>query len=112
VNKTIVAVLSSVAASAAWAGPYAPQEFDFSELDRPAYGIVESVREVQLGSEFPAGFADVFEHAVKPKSADQLLIRLDDGRALRVMENQMQRLEAGQRVRIESDTSGTRVERE
>ena len=109
-NKTIVAVMSSIAMSA-WAGPYAPQEFDFSELDGPASGIVESVREVQLGSEQP-GFVDAFEHALRPQTGEQLLIRLDDGRAVRVMENETQRLEAGQRVRIQSDTSGTRVERE
>jgi hypothetical protein len=107
----IVAVLLCIATGATWAGPYAPQEFDFSELHGPAYGIVESVREVPLAGERPE-FADAFEHALRPQTGDQLLIRLDDGRALRVMESETQRLEAGQRVRIEPDTSGTRVERE
>ena len=96
--------------SAAWAGPYAPQEYDFSELEGNGYGIIESVREVPLAD--PPAFPEVFEHALKPQTGDELLIRLDDGRAIEVMEGEMQRLKPGQRVRIRSDTSGTRVERE
>jgi hypothetical protein len=111
VNRTIAVVLSSVAVSAAWAGAYAPQEFDFSGLEEQARGIVESVSEVPLAGEHPE-LADAFEHALKPQTAGQLLIRLDDGSAIRIPESEMQRLQAGQRVRIRSDQSGTRVERE
>jgi hypothetical protein len=107
----IVAVLSSFAVSAAWAGGYAPQEFDFSGLEEHARGLVESVTEVPLAGEHPE-FADAFEHALKPQTAGQLLIRLDDGSAIRILESEMQGLQAGQRVRMRSDLSGTRVERE
>jgi hypothetical protein len=46
------------------------------------YGIVESVREVRIEAAPNPDIADVFEHAVKPRTADELLIRVDDGRAL------------------------------
>lgn len=109
----IAAILAAGAVSSAAATPYAPQEFDFSELaglDGTAYGIIESVREVQL-DQGPAGLAGVFEHAIRPETGDELVVRLDDGRAITVVQNGTQRFEPGQRVRVVPGRRGARVER-
>ena len=106
--KTLTAAiaLSSALLGSAYAAEYAPQEFDFSELalEGVAYGIVESVREVPL--------ATPFEHAIRPETASELVIRIDDGRAVTLRPMQMQRFSAGQRVRVVSETRGARVEHE
>ncbi len=88
----------------AYANPHAPQEFDFSEL-----GTVESVRQVEL---VRAPLTDVFEHAVRTDTGAQLLIRLDSGRGIMLVESGMQRFEAGQRVRVVAGSTGTRVDSE
>ena len=74
----------------------------------PSYGIVESVREVQLAD--PFGFPGVFELAFKPPTADEVLVRLDDGQAIRVVPTGMQIFEAGQRVHVVPDPRGARIE--
>ena len=75
----------------------------------PTYGIVETVREVPL-AEVPPRFAGVFEHAVKPQTGDELTVRLDDGRALSVVQTGMRVFEPGQRVRVVPERQGARVE--
>lgn len=72
-------------------------------------GIVESVRDVQLAE--PFGFPGVLELAFKPSTADELLVRLDDGQVIRVVHTGMRIFEAGQRVHVVADPHGTRVER-
>lgn len=47
----------------------------------------------------------------KPAALDELLIRLDDGRAVILLQEEMQRFEPGQPVRLLSETSGMRFER-
>lgn len=71
-------------------------------------GIVESVREVQLAE--PFGFQGVFELALKPRTADELLVRLDDGQVITVVHTGSRMFEAGQHVRVVPDPRGTRVE--
>ena len=96
-------------ALSAGAADYAPQEFDFGELavDGVAHGIVESVRQVSL-----VGPADFLEHALKPETALELVVRIDDGRAVLLRPQEMRSFGAGQRVRLVSTTTGTRVELE
>ena len=94
----IAALLTAAASSTGYANPYAS-----------AYGIVESVREVQLIDE-PPGFPGVFEHSFKPRTGDELLVRLDDGRAITVVQTGMQVFEPGQRVFVIPDRKGARVE--
>jgi len=65
-----VSFLASTLAMA-HAAEYAPQEFDFSEL-----GTVQSVRQVQVMDLLP----NVLEHAVRPETVNELVIRGDDGR--------------------------------
>jgi hypothetical protein len=99
-NRIALTLAFAGALSTARAAEYAPQEFDFSGL-----GTIESVREVPLA----APLADVFEHAVNPETADELVIRIDDGRAVVLREKEMQRFAPGQRVRLVSSSSGPRI---
>src|SRR5439155_9437338 len=90
--KKILVAMFLAAATSAQASPYAPQEFDFSEL----LGTVESVHEVPLKNPL----ADAFEHALNPQTVDQLTVRLDDGGAVILQNQEMQRFAPGQRVRV------------
>ena len=85
-------------------GDYAPQEFDFSEL----LGTVESVHQVPLEDRMP----DTLQHALKPESVDQLTVWLDDGRAVIVQQEELQRFARGQRVRLVGSANGVRIEHE
>jgi hypothetical protein len=89
--------------SMGYAAEYAPQEFDFSEL-----GTVESVRQVPILELLP----NVFEHAVRPETVNELVIRVDDGREVILRNEAMQRFVAGERVRLEPGSRGPRVEHE
>ena len=67
----------------AFAGPYAPQEYDFSEargLESSAFGIVESVREFSARKE--------------------VVVRLEDGRQIVVVQTGTQPVGPGERVRL------------
>jgi hypothetical protein len=102
-KKLTVVLALAGALSAVGAAEYAPQEFDFSEL-----GTVESVREMPVVDPL----RDAFEHAVKPQTTDEVVIRIDDGRALVLRQDEMRRFAPGQRVRLVSGSSGARLERE
>ena len=102
-RKLALALALAGAFCAARAADYAPPEFDFNEL-----GTVESVRQVPAVEPL----RDVFEHAVRPDTADELVIRIDDGRAVVLRQDEMRRFSAGQRVRLVSSTDGPRVEHE
>ena len=93
----IASALFLAAAAPAAAGPYAPQEYDFSglpALEAQAFGVVESVRELSAG---PA--------------SQELVVRLDDGRELVVMQNGTQHFEPGERVRLVSNGRKVQLER-
>jgi outer membrane lipoprotein SlyB len=77
---------------------------DAFALDGVANGIVESLH--------PVVVSNLFEHALKPETADELVIRVDDGRAVVLRQEAMQRFVPGQRVRLVSSTTGLRVEHE
>jgi hypothetical protein len=72
------------------------------------YGIVESVREVPLGK-YPAGLAEVFEHAINPETAQEVVVRLGDERAIVVVQDGPRHFEPGQRVLVVRDADRTRV---
>src|SRR5437762_3212291 len=103
-KKIFSAIAIAAAVTSAHAGPYAPQEFDFSEL----LGTVESVHQVPLEDRMP----DTLQHALKPESVDQLTVRLDDGRAVIVPQEELQRFARGQRVRLLGSANGVRIEHE
>ena len=76
------------------------------------HGYVENAAEVRVDSGTQRVAADVFEHSVKPQTASQLLIRVDDGRAVILRPEESQHFRPGDRVRILWDDDSTRVERE
>ena len=99
---SLVALLLLAAALPADAAPYAPQEYDFGELSMigpSARGVVESVREVPL-RDGPAELANVFEHALNAETGAELVVRLDDGRAVTVRLDGLQSFRPGERVRL------------
>lgn len=99
---SLVAALLLGTALVAGAAPYAPQEYDFSELSSigpSALGIVESVREVPLRP-VDAQLANVFEHSLNAETGEELVVRLDDGRAVTVRLDGIQHFRPGERVRL------------
>ena len=92
--KTLLVALTA-ALAACTTTSYAPLE----SLPGRASGVVESVREVPLDIH---GFREAIEHSVNPQTAQQLVIRLDDERAVTLVEEGMQRFAPGERVRIVS----------
>jgi outer membrane lipoprotein SlyB len=74
-------------------------------------GVVESVQPVAFYKGVPA-LADVFEHAVRPPSGERLLIRLDGGHWVTLVDERLQHFQPGQRVRVVSSGSVRRVEQE
>ena len=102
VASVVLAALLLAVTPPASATPYAPEEYDFSDLSSmgPAsFGIVESVREVPLRSTHEQ-LADVFEHSLNAETGDELIVRLDDGRAVTLRLNGGQRFQPGERVRL------------
>ncbi len=104
--KSLIAVMLGAALAGGCAAPYAPQEFDFTSLHDTRFGTVELVRPAQ-----PAvpPFAGVFELVMYPEPDAQLLIQLDDGGSIEVIDRDGHHFEPGQRVRV---ISRTQVERE
>ena len=98
---------ATLSASCALADPRGTLESE--PLDAVVYGVVESVRETPL-PEDRAAPADVLEHSVKPETAEEIQVRLDDGRAITVVQDAMQRVAAGQRVAIVRERRGARIE--
>ena len=99
---------------AACATPYAPQDFDFSELrglDAVAIGTVESVRVVAVERDIHA-FEQSMELRLMPDLVDELVILLDNGVAVTLTAKNTQRFTAGQRVRVVSDAYSSHVEHE
>lgn len=97
----------ALGASCALADPRAALESE--PLDAVVYGVVESVRETPLPEE-RAALAGVLEHSVKPETADEIQVRLDDGRAITVVQDTLQRVAAGERVVVIRERRGARIE--
>lgn len=95
-KRVAIAALIAAAASGttADASPFGT-DHGFGEV----YGIVESVREVAPGKH-PAGLADVFEHAINPETAQEVVVRLGDERAIVVVQDGPRRFQPGQRVLV------------
>jgi outer membrane lipoprotein SlyB len=96
----------SLASLVACAAPNAPQEFDFSELNSwqdSIFGTVESMRVVRIERDIHA-YEETLELRIQPELRDELVIRLDDGRAITIVLNGTQQFQAGERVRVLSHT--------
>lgn len=106
--------MSLAASLAACTTPYAPQDFDFSELrglEGVALGTVESVRVVAMQRDIHA-FEQSLELSLRPDLVDELVILLDDGPAVTVRAKRTQRFAPGERVRVVSDAYSSRIEHE
>jgi hypothetical protein len=103
--KEFFAVFGLAASLTACTAPYAPPEFDFSELDSQGMvlGTVESVGTVRVERDIHA-YEEPAELRIQPELGDRMVIRLDDGRAITLVLKGLQRFEAGERVRVLSDT--------
>jgi hypothetical protein len=100
--KLCVAVLMSAMAGTVLARPYAPRSFTFVTPDTHALvedGTVESVRAVRPRSR-AGGFESALEHAINPAMADEVLVRLDDGRAITFLHEGLPPFTTGQRVEV------------
>ena len=84
-RSALIALTLFSATLPALAAPYAPHEYDFSDLrglEISAFGVVESVRELS--------------------SRQEVVVRLEDGREVIVRQNGTQHFEPGERVRLSS----------
>ena len=70
-----------------------------------AHGVVETVREVPL-RKYPAGLAEVFEHPINPETAQEVVVRLADERAIVVVQDGPRRVEPGEPVLVARDGNG------
>ena len=68
-------------------------------------GIVESVRQVPM----PEPLA-IFEQSYRPRTVDEVVVRLDDGRAIHIRPRETQIFEPGERVLVVPDRTGVRLE--
>jgi hypothetical protein len=99
-KKYLVALLfAAMPLDGAFAAPYAPHEFDFSDLDGVAYGTVELI---EPAPPKPTELAE---------KCEAVLVRLDDGRTITVVLRLLQHFEPGERVRVVRGARGARIER-
>ena len=76
-------------------------------LEGPAHGIIDSVRDMLVGT-LLGGYADALEHAVG--RSEEIVVRLDDGHALTIVQNTLENFEPGQRVLLSPSRFGIRLE--
>jgi outer membrane lipoprotein SlyB len=77
-----------------------------SGLEGTTHGIIDSVR-MQPGTPI-VGYADALEHAVGP--SEQIVVRLDDGQALTLVQNSPDQFAPGERVLLSRSKAGIRLE--
>jgi hypothetical protein len=78
-----------------------------TQLEATEHGIIDSVRDLLPGAHIP-GHADAFEHAVGP--SEQIVVRLDDGQALTIVQTTLKQFEPGERVLLSRSKVGIRLE--
>jgi outer membrane lipoprotein SlyB len=76
-------------------------------LEGTTHGIIDSVRDVLVGT-LLGGYADALEHAVG--LSEEIVVRLDDGQALIIVQNTLEHFEPGERVLLSPSKFGTRLE--
>src|SRR5215510_11441730 len=107
-NRIIAAILLSISLAAS------AQGFDGCVVaaNDGSAGTVESVRLVPVQRDLHAFDVEVLEHSVQPEEVQELVVRLDAGPLVIFSQGRPQRLQAGQRVRVQLDGSTARVERD
>ncbi len=94
----IAALLATTASGVGHAGPYPA-----------AGGVVERVSVVRLAQDSASGPGEL-EHAYKPRTGAELVVRLDDGRAIRIRPRETKIFAPGERVLVVPDPTGVRLE--
>jgi outer membrane lipoprotein SlyB len=105
-TKVLLALSLFLLALIGCAGPYAQQQLDLDDLtglESTILGTVQSVDVVRIQRDIHA-YDEAVELRMQPDLADQIVIRLDDGRAITVVLTAMQRFQAGERVQVLSHT--------
>jgi outer membrane lipoprotein SlyB len=97
-----VSILFGVTMASAGISPSAAQ----SGLEGTTHGIIDSVH-TQPGTPI-VGYADALEHAVGP--SEQIVVRLDDGQALTLVQNSPDQFAPGERVLLSRSKAGIRLE--
>jgi hypothetical protein len=107
-KRILTASILAGAAFGALAAPYAPQEFDFTGLNVSdgSYGVVETVKPAPRTDPV---HADVFEHSIEPEVPAGLLIRLDSGTGITLVQYGPERFRPGQRVQLVQSPGGLRA---
>jgi outer membrane lipoprotein SlyB len=104
----IAAVLAASAFALAGWSNFPPEHYDYSEsgsIQDVSYGTIESVRQVN----FDWDHADT---GIGPReqTGEEVVVRLDSGQTVAVVQGGSQGFERGQRVRVLTGARGTRVE--
>jgi outer membrane lipoprotein SlyB len=80
-----------------------------SGLEGTTHGIIDSVHTQPGTPGTPiVGYADALEHAVGP--SEQIVVRLDDGQALTVVQDTPDQFAPGERVLLSRSKAGIRLE--
>jgi hypothetical protein len=91
----IAALLIAATGTVATADDHAPEEFDFAGLSSVEHGVVEA-----LPPQYPAGLTEVFEHSINPQTDEQLVVRLEDGSAITLVQDGKRQFQDGDRVLV------------
>jgi outer membrane lipoprotein SlyB len=104
----IAALLTASAFALAGWSTFPPEHYDSSEagsIQDVSYGTIESVRRVNFDEDFE-------DTGIGPRqqTGEELVVRLDSGQTIAVVQGGSQGFERGQRVRVLTGERGTRVE--
>jgi outer membrane lipoprotein SlyB len=109
VKQRFIAVLLAASAFALAGGStFPPENYDSSQagsIQDVSYGTIESVRRVDFGEDFE-------DSGIGPRqqTGEELIVRLDSGQTIAVVQGRSQGFQRGQRVRVLTGVTGTRVE--
>jgi hypothetical protein len=96
------AALIAGASPALAADPYLPVDFHLCGEAREGGGVgtIESVREVPIALDLHSFDPAVLEHKLRPQTAEEVVVRLDAGAVVTLVQAEARRFAAGQRVRV------------
>jgi outer membrane lipoprotein SlyB len=102
-----ITLAASAFALGGWS-TFPPENYDYGEagsLQDVAYGTIESVRLVDFDMNHPAT-----ANWPREQTGEELVVRLDSGQTIAVVQGGSRGFQPGQRVRVLSDARRARVE--
>ena len=104
----IAALLAASAFALAGWSNFPPEHYDYSEagsIQDVSYGTVDSVRRVNFDEDYE-------DSGIGPRrqTGEEIVVRLDSGQIIAVVQDGSQGFQPGQRVRVLTGATGTRVE--